>query len=159
MQFVHGSFDSNLHIHRTYFVIFRKIEESIPWLVANGKGKHVIRVLKIAAKVSKVPVHDVMLHLHLSEDEQTGTESNMEKKANADGHQEEESFLQKSSFSSQDGEKVGDDDNPLAAIKPYTILDLFRNGRFLMNTCILWFMWYDHRFHICLNTHTPPLVP
>ncbi|XP_041376410.1 organic cation transporter protein-like [Gigantopelta aegis] len=132
-----------------YFIIqIWKVEESIPWLVANGKTKRVVHVLKTAAKVSKVPVHDVMEQLHLLEVEQKVKDQGSELgKGNQEGHlTEKDSFLLKNSMPSKEEDKVSDidTDEEITAVKPYTILDLFKNKRFLMNASILWFMWFTN---------------
>ena len=44
----------------------RYIEESIPWLVANGKYEEAERILRKAAKVNKVKQIVLLLNLSLS---------------------------------------------------------------------------------------------
>ncbi|XP_041374656.1 organic cation transporter protein-like [Gigantopelta aegis] len=116
-----------------YFIIqIWKIEESIPWLIANGKTKRVVRVLKTAAKVSKVPVHDVMEQLHLLEVEQKVKDQDSElEKGNQGQLTEKDSFLLKNSLPPREEDKVSDIDTneELIAVKPYTILELFKNKR------------------------------
>ncbi|XP_041376386.1 steroid transmembrane transporter SLC22A24-like [Gigantopelta aegis] len=122
-----------------------KVEESIPWLIANGKTKRVVRVLKTAAKVSKIPVRVVMEQLHLLEVEQKGKDQDSEL-VNQEGQLKEDSFLLKNSVPSREEDKVSDidTDEELTAVKPYTILDMFKNKRLVVNVCILLFTWFTN---------------
>ncbi|XP_067665107.1 organic cation transporter protein-like [Haliotis asinina] len=56
----------------TYSLILPfKLDETLRWLMANGKAKEVERILKKAAKINKVPLEDVMASYNYSEEKVT----------------------------------------------------------------------------------------
>ncbi|XP_041373747.1 solute carrier family 22 member 15-like [Gigantopelta aegis] len=87
-----------------------------------------------------------MEQLHLLEVEQKGKDQDSELVNEESQLTEKDSFLLKNFVPSREEGKVSDidTDEELTAVKPYTILDMFKSKRLVVNVCILLFTWFTN---------------
>ena len=103
---------SPFSIQSTYIVFFRRfIDESITWLLANGKRKEAEKVLQKAALISDVSIpRDVL----------TSDDVKLMK---------------------VDTNKIEENETAIEKDPTYQIWDIFRYKKMVMYTLILWFVW------------------
>lgn len=96
---------------------FRLLEESVRWLLCNGKTEEAKRILKKAARWNKVDYYMVEKALnenvHFVDSETEQLKNNESEGVNAD-------------------EALG---------KKYTMIDILKNPSLRVNTLILWYSW------------------
>ncbi|KAK7503597.1 hypothetical protein BaRGS_00005136 [Batillaria attramentaria] len=116
------------------------VDESLRWLVANGKKEGAIKVLKRAARVNKKDLNEVLETVQMSVT-QNGAEL--------------EAFVPPTSADEMDPKlTTGHSPNGIGSVEKtlerqaekLTLLDIFRHKRLLFNTLIVWVAWFTCAF-------------
>ncbi|KAK7116168.1 organic cation transporter-like protein [Littorina saxatilis] len=115
------------------------VDESLRWLVANGKKEATLKVLKRAARTNRVDLDHVIKTLEAST-----THEEMETLTNGDQHQDKDLPTQVTSIPEVDEELLHTLEEKQT--KKLTLLDLFRNRRLLRNAALMWFAWFTCAF-------------
>nr|KAG5711517.1 hypothetical protein BaRGS_025944 [Batillaria attramentaria] len=123
-----------------YDCMFGYVDESLRWLVANGKKEGAIKVLKRAARVNKKDLNEVLETVQMSVT-QNGAEL--------------EAFVPPTSADEMDPKlTTGHSPNGIGSVEKtlerqaekLTLLDIFRHKRLLFNTLIVWVAWFTCAF-------------
>ncbi|KAK7503603.1 hypothetical protein BaRGS_00005142 [Batillaria attramentaria] len=145
------------------------LDESLRWLVANGRKEAVTKVLKRAARMNNKNLSDVLRTLATHEDEnpkagsKSSTAHSMSHDSSVDHSHVNPVFTisekpaevnplangQTEKETMEDGMKpndvIGEVDKNLVD-KHRSVLDIFRHKRLLFNACIIWFSWFTCAF-------------
>ncbi|KAL5004945.1 hypothetical protein ScPMuIL_018401 [Solemya velum] len=120
------------------------IDESLRWLVANGKTKKATRVVKKACRWNKVEYKSLIDELNLDEDllvkVSSGSISDLIDNPLTVGINQTHDSFHPNVDQSPEGtiEKKPKID---ITVRKYTILDILKSKRLLLNSCILWYAW------------------
>ena len=136
-------------------VCCRMLDESLRWLIANGKLDRARQVIKNACKWNKKDYATVMAAVGFHDEELDKATRQVELKAvtnTADikGKDTAEGTGEDGKREAMDGEDkheettkfIEKDHGPAKVlVQKYTALDIIRNGRILRVSLILWFTW------------------
>ncbi|CAH1797125.1 unnamed protein product [Owenia fusiformis] len=98
------------------------VDESIPWLVANGKLEKAERIIQSAAKFNKIQYPKYVF---------TKSDATYKEKNNENG-------IKKLICYSKNDSKTVDK----SSVKSYTILDILKSKTLIFNTLIMCFLWF-----------------
>lgn len=123
-----------LHKKRTRILHFRLLEESMRWLISNGKVAEAKKVLKKTSKLNKI--------------EYDATEQLLNECINFQTTEPEMSDGSKTYPQGQKQNCVSETMKPQLkkhlrkkAVEKYNVIDILRNPGLRVNTIILWYSW------------------
>ncbi|KAL5005513.1 hypothetical protein ScPMuIL_018969 [Solemya velum] len=120
------------------------IDESLRWLVANGKTNKSIRIVKKACRWNKVEYESLLEELNLDEDLLVNVSSGTISASNDNPPTVDNNQTHDSIHSNINQSLNGTlEEKPKMDIKDrkYTILDILKSKRLLLTSCILWYAW------------------
>jgi len=105
-------------------MFYRFLDESLRWLVANGKHKETENRIRKAAKINKTDYNTVVENIEVSKEINVIHNKNMD--------EEEDS-----------GVVLTVDYEGKSEVERYTVFTVLKHRRILMVSVVLWIAWYD----------------
>lgn len=131
-----GSIIFQKHI---YFVSRSRIQdESVRWLLMNGKTEKAERILRKAAKWNKVNFDDVISTdvVHVDNLDKLSRE--------LEGTEMSKENIQEVDHVENSGSVKSDRDDNGFTVERYSVITILRNKYILKNSMIMWFTWYAY---------------
>ncbi|XP_052791504.1 organic cation transporter protein-like [Mya arenaria] len=107
------------------------IDESLRWLIANGKYEEAKRILLKACKMNKKDFKDVVAGSGFLEHEMKSVKQ----------HNKEHGGMNKKLLSNGLSPNGMPQEDAKSSIKAYTVIDLVKSKRLFISSMILWFAW------------------
>ncbi|KAL5003988.1 hypothetical protein ScPMuIL_017444 [Solemya velum] len=121
------------------------IDESLRWLVANGKTKEAARVVKKACRWNKVEYESLLDELNLDENllvkVSSGSISGLNDNPSTVGTNHTHDSVHPNIDQSPNG-TIEEKPKIDIKVRKYTILDILKSKRLFLNSCILWYAWF-----------------
>nr|KAG5711516.1 hypothetical protein BaRGS_025943 [Batillaria attramentaria] len=112
------------------------VDESLYWLVANGRKKQTLSVLKRAARTNGKDLNVVLQTLQ-TQATQNGTDCDILVPPPSENGQDEKQLVEAANGDSRSVERALEKSS-----EKLTLLDIFRHKRMLFNSIVMWSAWF-----------------